>query len=75
MIMKRAIFDLIKKVKLNSLVGGAIGKKNAMMNDNLNVCFPSVWFFFYFSRAARWFMLYRPFDVIYHKSQILAANI
>jgi hypothetical protein len=43
--MKRAIFDLIKKAKLNSLVGGAIGKKNAMMNDNLNVCLPSVWFF------------------------------
>ena len=46
--MKRAIFDLIKKAKLNLLDGGAIGKKNAMMNDNLNVCLPSVCAYFLF---------------------------
>lgn len=55
--MKRAIFDLIKfflRPFVRALdtkncplyVGECVCKKNcAMMNDNLNVCLPSVWFF------------------------------
>jgi len=54
-------------------------RKNAMMNDNLNVCpclVVCMLYCFLFLAAlgvlARdGFMLYRPFDVIYHKSEIL----
>lgn len=53
--MKRAIFDLIKKAKLRGR--GAAVEGSAMMNDNLNMCLPSVRLYFISFLATRWFIV------------------
>lgn len=49
--------------------------RNAMMNDNLNVCSPRCLSIFYFLQTTRRFTIYRRFDVRFHKSESYGEHL